>query len=381
MPEIPHPATNVEIPHRTWVELDAAALRHNLGVARILAGPAGGVMAVVKADAYGLGLAFAVPELVAAGVEAFAVATLEEARTVHALGGTQPIYLLSPALPEERAAIIAAPFTLIPAVSSHQEALEYSRLAAAAGAVIPVHLVLDTGMGRIGFTTACAESVVAEARAVSGLSGVRLDSVASHFPSADEDVEFTGNQLARYRELLAQLAESGVGVERHHVANSAGSLTLPRSGRELVRTGLLLYGVSPVPEKQAPLREVVTWKARVVLARTLPAGHGVSYGRTFVTQRPTRVATLAVGYADGYPRHLSAQGAWVWLGGQRCPVLGRVTMDQVMVEAPDHVQPGDVAAVLGGDGPTARELATRAGTIPYEIFCGLGRRVGRIANR
>jgi alanine racemase len=143
----------------------------------------------------------------------------------------------------------------------------------------------------------------------------------------------------------------------------------------------MLYGVSPVPEKQPLLRPAVTWHARVVLVRTLPADHGVSYGRTFITDRPTRVATLAVGYADGYPRHLSGQGAWVWLGGQRCPVLGRVTMDQIMVEAPDDVHPGDVATLLGGHGPTATELATRAGTIPYEIFCGLGRRVARVLNR
>jgi alanine racemase len=145
-----------------------------------------------------------------------------------------------------------------------------------------------------------------------------------------------------------------------------------------VRTGLMLYGVSPVPPKQSLLREVVTWNTRVILVRTLPAEHGVSYGRTFVTDRPTRVATLAVGYADGYPRHLSGQGAWVWLGGQRCPILGRITMDQIMVEAPDHVQPGDPATLLGGHGPAATELATRAHTIPYEIFCGLGRRVARL---
>jgi alanine racemase len=381
MPEAPITVSAAVESHRTWVELDAAALRHNAGVVRELAGPQGGVIAVVKADAYGLGVASVVPELAAAGIDAFAVAALDEARSVHALGVTQPIYLLSPALPAERAAIVAADFTVIPAISSVEEACRYARLAVEARKTLPVHLVLDTGMGRIGLQAECAEYVSADAKPLTEMGGLRLDSVASHFPSADEDPAFTGHQLAHYRLLLEHLAQEGVAPPHHHVANSAGTLTLARTGREWVRTGLMLYGVSPVPEKQGLLREVVTWNTRVVLARTLPSGHGVSYGRTFITGRPTRVATLAVGYADGYPRHLSGQGAWVWLGGQRCPVLGRVTMDQIMVEAPEHVQPGDTATLLGGQGPSATELAALAGTIPYEIFCGLGRRVARVVKR
>ena len=381
MSAIPTSASTAAESHRTWVELDAAALRHNAGVARQLAGPEGGVIAVVKADAYGLGVCSVVPELAAAGVDAFAVATLDEARRVHALGVTRPIYLLSPALPSERAAIVAADFTLIPAVSSFDEAVRYALLAVEARKTLPVHLVLDTGMGRIGLKAEFTECVLADAKALAQSPGLRLDSVGSHFPSADEDTAFTEHQLAHYRHLLAHLAQQGVATSHHHVANSAGTLTLARTGREWVRAGLMLYGVSPVPEKQGLLREVVTWNARVVLARTLPAGHGVSYGRTFVTDRPTHVATLAVGYADGYPRHLSGQGAWVWLGGRRCPVLGRVTMDQIMVEAPDHVQPGDTATLLGGRGPAASEVAARAGTIPYEVFCGLGPRVARVLKR
>jgi alanine racemase len=381
MLDVLSPVSAAVEPHRTWVELDAGALRHNAGVARELAGPQGGVIAVVKADAYGLGVSSVVPDLAAAGVDAFAVATLEEAHRVHALGVSQPIYLLSPALPTERAAVVAANFTVIPAVSTFDEAVRYAQLAVEARKVQPVHLVLDTGMGRIGLNADFADCALADAKPLADLTGLRLDSVASHFPSADEDPAFTEQQLVHYRGLLGQLAREGVAPSHHHVANSAGTLTQARADREWVRTGLMLYGVSPVPEKQALLREVVIWHTRVVLARTLPAGHGVSYGRTFVTDRPTRVATLAVGYADGYPRQLSGQGAWVWLGGQRCPVLGRVTMDQIMVEAPDHVQPGDPATLLGGQGPSAMEIASRAGTIPYEIFCGLGRRVVRVVKR
>lgn len=335
-------------------------------------------MAVVKADAYGLGMETVAPTLAAAGVDAFAVATLDEAREVQALAAERPVYLLSPALPEERTAAVAADFHLIPAVSSLEEAADFSRLALAVGRRIPIHFVVDTGMGRMGSALDDAGRVVAEIQATAALPGVWLDSVASHFPSADEDGVFTARQLVRYRELLDALARAGLAIGRHHVANSAGAMTQPRAVREWVRAGLMLLGVSPVAAKQALLREAITWKARVVLTRTLPAGHGVSYGRTFVTDRPTRVATLAVGYADGYPRHLSGQSAWVWLGGRRCPLLGRVTMDLIMVEAPDDVRPGDTATLLGGQGPGAAEAALRAGTIPYEIFCGLGRRVARV---
>ena len=358
--------------------MESAALRHNLKVARELAGPEGRVMAVVKADAYGLGVEGVVPELAAAGADVFAVATLDEARAVRALGIMHPIYLLSPALPDERPAVVRSGLEVIPAVSGLDEANDYSRLAVAAGRVQPVHLVLDTGMGRIGFTTDDEPALMADLRAVAALPGLSIDSVASHFPSADEDAAFTRAQWERFGALRRRLEAAGVTAPWHHVANSAGSLTLPRTGPELIRAGLLLYGVSPVPDRQPLLREVVTWKARTLLVRSLPAGHGVSYGRAFITDRPTRVATLAVGYADGYPRALSGQDAWVRLGGERCPVLGRVTMDQIMVEAPESVRAGDVATLLGGDGPSASEFAAQAGTIPWEIFCGLGSRVARV---
>ncbi|MFN0125694.1 MAG: alanine racemase [Verrucomicrobiales bacterium] len=379
MPDPTTPTPSEAIFRRTWVEVSASALRHNVAVARERVGGAGGVMAVVKAGAYGLGVEAVVPPLAAGGVDAFAVATLDEARDVHRMAAGHPIYLLSTALPAERAAVVGADFRVIPAVSSAEEAREFSRLAVAAGRRVPIHFVLDTGMGRMGLVSDDSSYVVSEIREAASLPGVWLDSVASHCPSADEDRGFTGAQLARYRALLDALTQAGQVVDHHHIANSAGTLTQSRCGPEWVRAGLMLLGVSPVPEIQEGLREAVRWQTRVMLARTLPAGHGVSYGRTFITQRPTRVATLATGYADGYPRHLSGQGAWVWLGGCRCPVLGRVTMDQIMVEAPDDVQPGDVATLLGGPGPSATELATRAGTIPYEIFCGLGQRVARLA--
>ena len=362
---------------RSWVELDAAAIRHNLAAAQVCAGRGGWVMAVVKADAYGLGARLVAPFLEEAGADCLAVATLEEARELRALGLTRPIYILSPAAPGERAAIVSSDLGVIPAVSAWEEAVSYSDLAQALGKKLLVHLVLDTGMGRIGLHGETA-AVIAEAQKIAALPGLAFDSIASHFPSADEDADFTARQLAHYHALLTELAAAGLPVHRHHIANSAGALGQPRHGREIIRAGLMLYGVSPLPARQDDLRNAVTWKTRVVQTRTLPAGHGVSYGRAYVTAQPTRVATLSVGYADGYPRSLSGKDTWVWLNGARCPLLGRVTMDQIMVEAPESAQPGDLATLMGSDGPSPAELARRASTIPYEIFCGLGKRVGRV---
>jgi alanine racemase len=369
---------------RTWAELDLGALRHNVGVARRYAWEGGEILAVVKADAYGHGAALMAPALEAAGVERFAVATVEEALELRHAGVTRPVYLLGPCLPSERELVVEHRF--IPAVASVAEAEAFAaarlglcgetgRQDGDSTGPQPVHLVIDTGMGRIGVLEADAVKV---ALGVSVLTGVTIDSVASHFPDADRDEAFTRDQLGRYQGLLAALREAGVTFDRHHVANTPGSFSLPRSQREMIRVGLMLCGVSPLAEFQHELRPVLTWQARVIQVRTLPVGHGVSYGRTYVTAKPTRVATLAVGYADGYPRHLSGKKAWVALAGQQCPVLGRVTMDQMMVEAPESVQPGDAATLLGGDGPSVTELAALAETIPYEIFTRLGRRVRRI---
>ncbi len=367
---MPHNASTPHPCDRTWADLDRAALLHNVAAARRRAAE---VMAVVKADAYGHGATLVAPVLEQAGVAAFGVACLAEAQELRAAGVSRPIHLLSPVLPEETDAAVAQ--GLVPVVSSWEEAQRFSARAVAAGGTVDFHLALDTGMGRIGIVA--GNEALELARKVSALPGVRIDSLGSHFASADEDQAFTTAQLAAFRELADGIEAAGVRVGRRQIANSAGTLGFsPRPG-EMVRCGLMLWGVSPLAEFQGELRPVLAWRAKVTLVRTLPVGWGVSYGRTFVTSRPTRVATLAAGYADGYPRHLSGRGAWVSLRGQRSAVLGRVTMDQLIVEAPEGTGVGDTATLLGADGPSANELAERAGTIPYEVFTGLGRRVRR----
>lgn len=358
-------------PHRTWAEIDGSALAANARTLRAHSGA--GLIAVVKANAYGHGLAHVVPAL-APHAEMFAVASTDEAHEVRALAPRTPVLLLGPAVPAERADVVASGF--IPMVSSVDEAAAYSQLSRTARA--PIHLKLDTGMGRVGLWHDGAVEAVREIRA---LHGVEVTGIASHLPVADEDADFTREQLILFQRTAHTLrGEEGLAHAKLHVCNSAGAIRFPEMAGDLVRAGLALYGSSPVAEFQPRLRTALAWKTQVTLVRDVPAGRDVSYGRTFTTTHPSRLATLAVGYADGYQRHLSSRGAEVLIRGRRCAVLGRVTMDQIVadVTALDACEPGDEATLMDAE-ISAAELAQKAGTIPWEIFTGLGARVARLA--
>ena len=368
---------------RCWAEIDLAALRHNVGVVRACAGADVSILAVVKADAYGHGMAPVARELRAGGgVEAFGVANVAEAARLQAELPGVGVTILSPALPGERAEVVRR--GLRPWVSSVAEAEDYARLARAqrgpGGAPFAVEIHVDTGMGREGVLE---EGLEALCRAVAALPALRLAGVVTHLPSPDEDEGFTRDHLCRFERLL-DAADAPLPPAGNHAQNSAGLLGYPLArGCRTVRPGLMLYGSSPFSALQARLRPALTWRTRLSLVRHLPAGHGVSYGRTFVTPRPMRVGTLAMGYADGYPRHLSNAGAEVLVRGRRCPVLGRVTIDQTMIglDALPGVEAGEEAVLIGRQGDEeilAAELAAKAGTIAWEIFTGLGARVERV---
>ena len=359
---------------RTWAEVNLDALQQNVRTLRSLCAAETALMAVVKADAYGHGISRIVPAL-ASQVDWFGVANLSEAQEVRALAFDKPVMVLGTALPSERRAIREGGF--VPVVSSFEEALGFA--SSEDDSPFGVHLAIDTGMGRIGVPESEALDI---ARRIAGLPGIVISGVGSHFPVADEDDAFTNAQTARFKTLLSELRSLGLVRGPAHLANSAGLIAHPEAGLDLCRAGLALYGVSPVAGFQQRLRPVLSWKSRISLVRSLEAGCGISYGRTYVTPRPMRVATLAVGYADGYQRHLSNRGAGVLVGGQFCPLLGRVTMDQILVDVsscPD-AKPGDEAVLLGmqaGEQISATQLAAWAGTIPWEILTGLGRRVER----
>ncbi len=345
-------------------------MMRNLQVARQISG--GELMVVVKAGAYGHGLEEVARVLAGQPIVFFGVANVGEARRIRKAGVETPIYLLGPTWAGEREEIVAREWTAC--LSSMDEARHFDRLAAAAGKRLRVHLAVDTGMGRGGFVL---EALPEAMRELESLTYLEIEGIGSHLPSADEDPDFTHGQIATFHEILEKIG----GVARfkwRHLLNSAGLLGYERGACNLARPGLMLYGVSPLPGYQEKLATVMTLKSRVTLLRTLPAGHGVSYGRQFVTTRPTRVATVGIGYGDGYPRHVSGMGAEVFIQGRRCPILGRVTMDQVMVdvtEIPDVIE-GDEVEIFGPNIPVA-EIAEKAGTIAWEIFTGITPRVAR----
>ncbi|RFC43896.1 MAG: alanine racemase [Verrucomicrobia bacterium] len=346
-----------------------AALR-----ARAPAGSA--LMAVVKADAYGHGVRWTVPEL-RDTADWLGVACLQEALQVRQFAPKLPVLILGPALPEERLQVAREGF--FPVVSNFEEAAAYSQCS---GSVpVAVHLAVDTGMGRIGVWETEAAAL---ARAIQKLPGVRLAGVGSHFPSADEDVDLTLGQSVRFEALVREMRAQSLVEGPAHIANSAGMILFPNCAGELFRAGLTLFGCSPRPEFQEALKPVLTWKTRVTLVREVAAGRGVSYGSTYVTPAAMRIATLAVGYADGFRRHLSGREAAVLIGGRRCAVLGRVTMDQILVDVSglEGVEVGSEVVLLGTQGGEAlwvSEMAERAGTIPWDIFTGIGPRVVRAA--
>ncbi len=240
---------------------------------------------------------------------------------------------------------------------------------------LKVHIAVDTGMGRGGFLP---DDLTAAYSQLCSLESLEFEGIASHLSSSDEDEEFTNSQIERFNYAVNRVG----GPERFkwiHLSNSGGILGYPKTCCNLARPGLMIYGISPIASYQAKLHNVMTLKSRVTLVRTVPAGHGISYGRTFVTDSPTRIATVGIGYGDGYPRHLSGNGAEVFIRGKRHPIIGRVTMDQIIVKLPhdSDVECGDEVELFGSN-ISACEVALLANTIPWEIFTGITPRVERI---
>ena len=360
---------------RCWAEIDLDALRRNAARIRASIGSRAGIMAIVKANAYGHGV-LAVSEALDPEVKTFGVANVAEAVQLAEIIDPARIFILGTALAAEREEIARRGF--VPVISSFEEAMAFERLAG--HAPLPVNVAIDTGMGRIGIF---GKDAVAEVREIAMLPRIAIKTISTHLPVSDEDDSFTRDQLNRFGSIVAQLRETGIRAPLIHVLNSAGVIHFSEYAQDLARVGLALYGSSPIAVFQNELKAVMTWKTRVTIVRELPAGHGISYGRTFVTPSRMRIATLAVGYADGYQRRLSNQGADVLIHGKRCPVLGRVTMDQIMVDVTElpQVDAGDEVVLMGRQGVEeilAGELAQKAGTIPWEIFTGVSYRVERI---
>lgn len=362
-----------ESPPRAWVDVDLEAIAHNLDIAR-QALPDTQLMPVVKAGAYGHGLEPVARRLDNDGIAFFGVANAGEARRLSQAGIRTKPFILGPSFPEEREEIVLNNWCC--SVSTLEEALHFQSLASLYDKTFLVHLAIDTGMGREGVLPAELNELAA---ALKQMPNLMVDGVMSHFPCADEDVPYTQDEIARFTDCVAALQQH-FRLRYRHIAASAGELGYEIPVANLARPGLMLYGVAPMASiYDGVLRPTLKLSSRVSLIRTLPAGHGVSYGRTHITNRPTRVATIGIGYADGWSRHLSGKGAEVYINGHYCPMLGRVTMDQIMADVTNvpFISPGDEVELIGSHIPVTK-VAALADTIVWEIFTGLGPRLPRL---
>ncbi|MBQ9377737.1 MAG: alanine racemase [Schwartzia sp.] len=360
-----------------WAEIDLSALRHNISVIKEHIAGGARFCAVVKADAYGHGAIAVAREAVAMGASYLAVAALSEAVALRRAGFTVPILVLGATQFEE--AYTAVDHDVTQAVFSIPAAEAISAAAVSRGVRARVHLTVDTGMGRIGVRPEEAGEMAA---AIAALPNIELEGMFSHFALADAtDTTFTKEQFTRFRCAMEYVKARGIEIPICHIANSAAILEMPETHLDMVRAGIVLYGLCPSDEvgQDAGLVPVMSIKARLTHVKMLRAGETVSYGCTYRASRDVRVGTLPLGYADGYTR-LYAGKAKVDFRGRLLPILGRICMDQCMVEltGANGVAVGDTVTIMGGDALTADALASWLGTINYEVVCMFSPRVPRV---
>lgn len=358
-------------------EIDLGAISNNLKVIKNLSMNSP-VIAVVKADAYGHGAIDVSRRLVNDGVEYLAVAFTEEAKELRNAGINSPILVLfDPDIND------IFTYNLIPVIRDKKTAAVLSKEAEKNNRSISVHIKIDTGMGRLGFTGDAANEVLE----IANLKGITIDGVMSHFSEADLlDASFAMMQIERFNSIKTELLNIGLSARLFHMANSAAVMTLPESHFNAVRPGIMLYGYSPMQQsaKTPELIPAMTVKTKILALRRLPSGTPISYGRTFITKRDSLIGVIPVGYADGFSRRFS-NNAELLVRGKRVPVVGRVCMDLTMLDLTgiEQVEEGDEVVIIGRQGNEsidAAELAFRADTISYEILTSLGNMAKRVYN-
>ena len=368
----------------TVAEINLAALRHNYSVIAQRVPKGCGILAVVKADAYGHGFMDVAMELEALGVTAYGVAFLAEGIQLRKSGIDSPILILGGIYPGQERKTVG--FNLSTAVFTLDQAVALNDAAGRLYRKAKIHLKVDTGMGRLGIPHREAGAFF---RALKGLPHLELEGIFSHFASADELDEagrrYTGEQVASFQGALAAAREEGFSPRYLHIANSAAALVLELSFCNLIRPGITLYGVLPSADFQgmADLQPVMRLKSVVAMLKSVEPGTSISYGRHYTAGERRQIASVPIGYADGYCRSLTNRGEAL-VRGKRARVAGTVCMDWIMLDVTgiEGVAVGDQVTLLGpdpmGDCISAEELASAAGTIPYEIFCGISKRVPRI---
>ena len=370
---------------RAWAQVSLDAIAQNLKNIRSMTSKNAKIMAVVKADAYGHGFLQVAKTLLENGADAFAVAMLDEAKQLRSRGIDVPILILGNTNRDLCEDLID--YDVMPSVFSYDMAKAMSDMAVKKGMDAKIHIKLDTGMSRIGFL--CddknASETIAQIKKIAALPNIEIDGIFTHFSCADEDErEYTDMQFERFMRICDTLRHDGINIGKRHVCNSAALVLYKHMHLDMVRPGVILYGLHPskLTEGKIALESAMSLKARVTLVKKIDETIGVSYGKEYVTHGHTVIATVPVGYADGYSRLLAGKAGMLYKG-QILPVIGRICMDQCMIDATnaDNIKVDDVVTIMGEDGGkciSASELASYMGTINYEIVCLIGKRIPRI---
>ena len=367
---------------RCYAEISLEAIGHNIREVKKRLPEGVKLLGVVKANAYGHG-AVPVASYLENQVDYFATATIEEAVELRENGISAPILILGYVSPSQYGDLVE--YDITQTIDSYAQALALEKEAARQNRKAKAHLAVDTGMTRIGFQV--TEHDADEAAKIADLPHIELEGMFTHFSCADqEDKTYCSMQMEKYDKMTALLAERGVTIPLRHICNSAGIMEFDDHRFEMVRSGIITYGIYPseeVKKERLDLIPALSWKSHVILVKEVGPGIGVSYGATYVTEKPmTRIATVSAGYADGYPRALSNQGC-VLIHGKKAPIIGRICMDQMMVDVTDipDVQVEDVVTLVGTDGDetiTIEEIANPAARFDYEMLCDISSRVTRV---
>ena len=367
---------------RCYAEISLEAIGHNIREVKKRLPEGVKLLGVVKANAYGHG-AVPVASYLENQVDYFATATIEEAVELRENGISAPILILGYVSPSQYGDLVE--YDITQTIDSYAQALALEKEAARQNRKAKAHLAVDTGMTRIGFQV--TEHDADEAAKIADLPHIELEGMFTHFSCADqEDKTYCSMQMEKYDKMTALLAERGVTIPLRHICNSAGIMEFDDHRFEMVRSGIITYGIYPseeVKKERLDLIPALSWKSHVIHVKEVGPGIGVSYGATYVTEKPmTRIATVSAGYADGYPRALSNQGC-VLMHGKKAPIIGRICMDQMMVDVTDipDVQVEDVVTLVGTDGDetiTIEEIANPAARFNYEMLCDISSRVTRV---
>lgn len=378
-----------------WAEIDLSAIHHNVKQLQSILTPGARLMVVVKANAYGHGIVPVAKQVLAAGADCLGVARYAEALCLRQAGVKAPILIFGYTPPEFTPNLLA--HNLTQTVYSYQTAKQMAGQAGQSEIPLPVHIKVDTGMGRLGIMAADPKAETGGGRgglnpaardeiaAIKKLSGLRVEGLYTHFATADhQDKSFARRQFACFQQLTSALADAGITFDLCHAANSAAIIDMPETHMDMARAGISVYGLFPssqVNRTRIQLKPAMTLKSRIIHLKDVGAGFPVSYGATARTRQPTTIATVSIGYADGYRRLLSAKGRML-VRGQSAPVIGRVCMDQTMLDVGHiaNIEIGDEVVAFGPDGAgglTVGEVADQLGTISYEVVSGVSDRVDR----